>query len=116
MEDGRELIRWADTLAEAMMDEFTHVEAAEDLADQIAESAVSVFGMDGDDDAANLAEGLAHLGCGPDEIGDAIHTALHRLAGKAALRIARGPLPEAMPTDAAEALARMLAVVKRREA
>ena len=103
----------AERLMESLMDQVSIGQVAEGLADQMAESLAE--SLDVDVMHSWVAEALAHLGGGPDEIKDLIHTILTGLAASVALKLTRGPLPEGMPVDAADAMGRVKTAAKARE-
>ena len=91
-----------DHLAESLMEHVTLGIVAEDLADQMAESLANSLNVD-----ADVAEGLAHLGCGPDEIEDLVRKGLTGLASRVARKLCRA-LPEGLPEDAAAGMGAVL--------
>ena len=101
-----------DLLAESLMEYVTLGQTAEGLADQVADSLADSLDV-GAHEHDGIAEALSHLGCGPDEIGDILHTLLTGLAAGAALKLAREPLPEGMPPYAVVALGKVLAAARR---
>ena len=105
----------AETLQEAMVEELSLGCEAESLADQVAESLAEVLGY-GDDPRGDLAEGLSHMGIGPDDIDTVLREALRRLAWRAATTLTGQPVPEKTPTGAAGALARVRRLAQEMQA
>ena len=106
----------ADRLAESLMDQVSIGRVGEELADEMASSIADELGAGADAAESDIAEALAHLGCSPDVIHDMIHTGLTRIAGRASLLLASGPLPDGMPVDAENAIRRVKAAAKAKEA
>ena len=101
---GKSLLVLADQMAESLMKRVRISPVAVDLADQMAMSLTDELGLDDLDD---IAEGLAHLGCGTDEIEDLVRNGLEELAWRLSRKLARQHLPEGLPVAAAAAMGRV---------
>ena len=104
-----------ETIQEAMLDQLTLGCEAEALADQVAESLAEVLGY-GDDPRGDLAEGLAHMGIGPDDIESGVREVIRGLAWRAATTLTGQPIPEKTPTGAAGALAKVRRLAREMQA
>ena len=104
----------ADEIQEGLLDAVSIQHEAESVADTLAESLANWFELP-DREVDDLAEVLAHVGIGPDDLHDAIHTAVTRLAARAATKLVMQPPDrEAMPAAAYSALVRLRVRARRR--
>lgn len=104
----------AEAIREGLLDAVSLQCEAESIADTLADSLAGDFELP-EREWGDVAEVLAHVGIGPDDLQDAMWSAVRRLAAKAAAKlVTQPPGRETMPPAAYAALVRLRVRARRR--